>query len=148
MPKPSERDSRVLDHAGRPLLVGQLLLVGVGLGVGVAAVAQAARQQVAAIVDDGDLVRLQLGNRGGDQVLDRHDLLALERWPGRSFRNTLAVAVCWVRLNISRLGSTRWTRACWTGPRVATVRASSPSVARRWLTPWTKLVVPKPSGLS
>ena len=73
---------QILDDAGRPLLVGQLLLVGVRLGVGVAAIAQAARQQVAAVVDDGDLVRFQLGNRRRDQVLDRHDLLALQLLAG------------------------------------------------------------------
>ena len=68
--------------------------------------------------------------------------------PGRSFRKTLAVAgFCW-RANSSRLGSTRWTRACCTPFSVCTVRAISPSSARRWLMFCMKLVAPKPSPLS
>jgi hypothetical protein len=50
-----------------------------GLGGGLAlAVVRAAGQERALLIDDGDRLRLQARHRLGDQVLDRHHLLAAE----------------------------------------------------------------------
>ena len=97
-------------------------------------------------------MEIRLGSRFGTEAAIRcwiAWMFSRDSWaPGRSFMKMLAVAgFCW-RANSSRLGRTRWTRALCTPFSVCTVRAISPSRARRWLMFCMKLVAPKPSPLS
>ena len=90
-----------------------------------------ARQQVAAAVDDGDVLRPQPGHGGGDQVEDRLHALrgpAGRRRPWSAARRP-GRPVC-SRAKGSRCGSTRCTRTARTPWMARMVRASSPSSAR------------------
>src|SRR5262245_6506792 len=66
----------------------------------------------------------------------------------RTLSTIEAVASALSRVNSTRSGSTRWTRAACTRSIALMVRASSPSSARRWLMFCTKLVAPSASDLS
>ena len=71
------RDEHFLDRMRQPAFEGGTRVGGLGGGLALAVV-RAAGQERALLIDDGDRLRLQARHRLGDQVLDRHHLLAAE----------------------------------------------------------------------
>lgn len=69
-------------------------------------------------------------------------------WLARVRNSTDALGFSRSRLNISRLGKTRWTRTAWTASIERMLRTSSPSSARTRFTSCMKLVVPSVGAVS